>query len=190
MFSHVICDLDGTLLDSDAALAGAFIALGVPSEQITFGHVVADECERLGLSLSAYLDAYDETAAQPFPGVEEVIRQLTKSSENESSATRFSICSNKHPRSGFAELARLQWRPAMVAFADSFSGPKTPKPILEQLQLPLDQVLFLGDTEHDRQCAQQAGIAFALAAWNQRASAQADDIVLTTPQQLLTYLQL
>ena len=37
-----IFDLDGTLLDSDAALCGAFVALGVPHESVTFGHVPAD----------------------------------------------------------------------------------------------------------------------------------------------------
>ena len=182
MFSHVICDLDGTLLDSDAALAGAFIALGVPAEDITFGHVVAAECERLGISLDDYLDAYDESAAQPFAGVEDVIRQLTKSA--------WSICSNKNPRSGHAELARLQWDPLLVAFADSFQGPKSPEPILEKLSLPRSEVLFLGDTEHDRHCAQNAGLQFALAAWNPRASAQPGDLVLTTPQELLSALQL
>ena len=42
-----VFDLDGTLLDSDAALVAPFVALGVPPERITFGHVLADECAAL-----------------------------------------------------------------------------------------------------------------------------------------------
>ena len=45
-----IFDLDGTLIDSDAALVAPFVALGVPREAVTFGHVLQDECDRLGLS--------------------------------------------------------------------------------------------------------------------------------------------
>ena len=52
-----VCDLDGTLVDSDAALRAAFVALGVPVEEVTFGHVLADECVRLGLDVEDYLDA-------------------------------------------------------------------------------------------------------------------------------------
>jgi len=38
-----VCDLDGTLVDSDVALADAFLALGVQRSEITSGPVLADE---------------------------------------------------------------------------------------------------------------------------------------------------
>ncbi len=60
-----VCDLDGTLIDSDAALADAFVALGIDRQEITFGHVLADECVRLGLSVEEYVAAYDTTRRCP-----------------------------------------------------------------------------------------------------------------------------
>lgn len=173
-----ICDLDGTLIDSDAALVEAFITLGVPRSAISFGHVIADECDRLGISLDAYLVAYDTSAAQPFPGVVELIDSLD----------RWAICSNKHVVSGRAELERLGWTPRRSMFADAFHGPKRLAPMLEALSLHPSDAVFLGDTDHDRACASEAGVTFALAGWNPRALPRTGDIVLERPQDLLEIL--
>ena len=50
-----IFDLDGTLLDSDAALVAPFVALGVREEDVSFGALLADECARLGVTVDDYL---------------------------------------------------------------------------------------------------------------------------------------
>lgn len=173
-----ICDLDGTLIDSDKALADAFVALGVPRSEITFGHVLAEECARLGLNLADYLSAYDENGALPFPGVDTVVNKLNE----------WAVCSNKHPVSGRAELQRLGWNPNVAMFSDTFNGPKSPQPVLRAMKLSASEALFVGDTAHDRACALQAGMLFALAGWNPRAIAEPGDIVLQTPDDLLDVL--
>ena len=181
-FSLVVFDLDGTLLDSDDALAAPYLALGVPPSELTFGHVVADECRRLGLDLEDYVGRYDVTAASPYPGVEDVVEGLD----------RWAVCSNKVRRCGLAELDRLGWRPEVALFAEDFGGgPKRVVPVLEALGVTSpDGVLFVGDTAHDRTCAADAGVAFALAAWNPRAAgvAVAGDLVLERPADLLGLL--
>jgi HAD superfamily hydrolase (TIGR01549 family) len=173
-----ICDLDGTLLDSDAALVDAFLRLGIERSSISFGHVIAEECERLGIALFDYVAAYDTHAAQPFPGVTDLITQLGS----------WAICSNKHPESGNAELARLDWTPSIALFADAFGGAKQLAPVLEALGLEPSQAVFLGDTDHDRRCAQDAGVEFVLAGWNPRATARNGDVVVTSPLDLLELL--
>jgi HAD superfamily hydrolase (TIGR01549 family) len=179
-----IFDFDGTLLDSDAALADAFVALGVPRGSVTFGHVLADECARLGLTPEAYTQAYDHAAALPFPGVEEMLAELSS----------WGLCSNKHSSSGNAELARLGWRPNTALFSEDFGGPKRLDSVLEALGIEARQAIFVGDTQHDRACAADAGVAFALAGWNPRAAGQAAgapnawDLVLEAPSDVLALL--
>jgi HAD superfamily hydrolase (TIGR01549 family) len=173
-----VFDLDGTLLDSDAALVAPFIALGISAEQITFGHTLAEECTRLGLEVDDYLAHYDDQLAVPFAGVEELVAKLD----------RWAVCSNKHQLAGHAEVARLGWKPDVVMFADSFGGPKHLGPVLDALEVRADEVLFIGDTEHDRRCAQAIGCRFALAGWNPRASEIAGELVLSGPLDVLDLL--
>jgi HAD superfamily hydrolase (TIGR01549 family) len=173
-----IFDLDGTLLDSDAALVAPFVALGVPAEEVGFGALLADECARLGVTVDAYLDHYDETVAPAFTGVDEVVAELD----------RWAVCSNKHRRSGRAELDRLGWRPDIAMFADAFDGPKQLGPVLDALRARADDVVFVGDTDHDRRCAAAAGCRFAIAMWNPRAREHDGDIVLREPADVLPLL--
>jgi HAD superfamily hydrolase (TIGR01549 family) len=171
-------DLDGTLLDSDDALVAPFVALGVDRSRVTFGHVLEVECDRLGIAVDDYLAHYDEAAAMPFPGVEELVASLD----------RWAVCSNKHPRSGRAELARLGWKPDVSLFADAFGGPKRLEPVIDALGLTADAVLFVGDTAHDRACAAVIGCPFVLAGWNPRAEPHPGDLLASTPAEVLALL--
>jgi HAD superfamily hydrolase (TIGR01549 family) len=173
-----IFDLDGTLLDSDAALVHPFVALGVPREEITFGHVLAHECERLGITVDAYLEHYDVEAALPFDGIDDLLGKLD----------RWAVCSNKHTHVGRRELARLGWQPVVALFSDAFDGPKSLPPVLAHLDLHADAVVFVGDTAHDRHAAAEVGARFALAGWNPRATPVDGDLVLSHPSELLELL--
>lgn len=180
--------MDGTLVDSDAALAAAFVELGVPPEEVTRGHVVAEECVRLGISLDEYLNAYRRAAAggavRPFPGVETLLGNLD----------RWSICSNKHPDLGQAEMAGLGWTPEVALFADAFDGPKQLMPVIEAMGVGAEEVLFVGDTRHDRTCAVTAGVRFALAGWNPLADGGEESLgeseyCLSEPAEVLSLLR-
>lgn len=174
-----VFDLDGTLVDSDRALVDAFVAHGVRPEDVTFGHVLADECGRLGIPLESYLAAYDPTAVVPFDGVDELLTELD----------RWAVCSNKHPTSGRAELATFGWRPVVALFSDAFAGPKQLGPVLRLLDVPASAVLFVGDTAHDRACAEAVGCPFVLAGWNPRAEPAPEDLVARRPIDVLTFLE-
>jgi HAD superfamily hydrolase (TIGR01549 family) len=174
-----IFDLDGTLLDTDDALVATFVALGVDRDDITFGHVLEDECARLGIELDEYLAHYDADVAQPFPGVGSLIVELS----------RWAVCSNKHPSAGHRELARLSWEPEVAMFSDTFGGPKHLTPVLDSLGLSSDDVVFIGDTSHDRVVAADANVPFGLAAWNPRAVGMPSDVVLAAPIDALAFCE-
>ena len=175
-------DLDGTLVDSDDALAAAYVALGVPREQVTFGHVVSEECARLGLSVADYLAQYDPTLVRAYDGVDEVLRTLS---------VPWAVCSNKVERFGRLELAQLGWTPQAALFAEDFGGgPKRLGPVVDELGCAGSDVIFVGDTEHDAAAAEEVEAAFALACWNPRAAALAGvgGVRLATPRDLLGLL--
>ena len=150
----------------------------MPRESVTFGHVVDVECTRLGITVDDYLAAYDSAEVHAFPGADGLVRSLD----------RWAVCSNKTRRFGLDELAVLGWSPELALFADDFGGPKRLGPVLEAMGLRGDEVVFVGDTAHDRVVAREVGAVFALAGWNPRAVAEPGDEVLAAPADLLRLL--
>jgi phosphoglycolate phosphatase-like HAD superfamily hydrolase len=172
-------DLDGTLVDSDAALLAPFTALGIDPSAIPLGLPLVEACSIAGVDVDDYLARYDVKVVQPFPGVTEMLAELD----------RWAVCSNKARASGVAELARLGWTPTVALFSDDFGGlPKALAPVLDALAIRAVEAVFVGDTEHDRASAATAGIDFALAGWNPRARAEPGDIVLHHPSEVLALL--
>ncbi len=173
-----VFDLDGTLLDSDAALVAPFVALGVPAENVHFGMTLSDACEQLGVTLEDFVRHYDPSSIRPFNGVTQLISRLD----------RWAIFSNKLAHAGEEEIEALAWRPELALFFESFGGPKTLTPVLDAMKLEPTDVVCVGDSDHDRRCAHAAGVDFALAAWNPRVVPAEGDIVLYEPSQLLDLL--
>lgn len=177
----VVFDLDGTLVDSDRALLDPFLRMGVPEHDLRLGPLLVDECARLGVSADDYLRLYDSSSVEAFAGVDDVVRALD----------RWAVCSNKLAASGTAELERLGWTPQLAMFAEDFGGePKSLRPVLDRLGVAASEIVFVGDTSHDRACAHEVGATFALAGWNSRARAGAEpgDVVLDAPAGVLALL--
>ncbi len=178
----VVFDFDGTLVDSDEALLVPFDRLGVARSDVVMGSAVAEECERLGVSMQAYVDAYDTESVQPFEGIEPMLGAIP----------RWSILSNKHPDSAIAELSRLGWEPEATMCADSFGwAHKSLAPLLAWLGMGPAEVVMVGDSNGDLRCAQEVGCRFVWAGWNERVRrAEPDGEVAGTPAELLSALGL
>lgn len=176
----ILFDLDGTLIDSNAALLAPFAALGVPADRLApLGLPLGAACERAGVTVTQYLAHYDIDATLPFPGVADML----------ASVGPWAICSNKDRWSGEQELRRLGWIPVHTLFSDDFGGmPKALGPMLSALNIEPAHAVFIGDTEHDRAWAALAGVPFALAGWNPRVIAVPGDVVLGAPSDVLRLL--
>lgn len=126
------------------------------------------------MSLDDYVVAYDVTTARPFPGVDEMLAGLG----------RWAVCSSKLGDAARQELERLGWEPEVALFAEEFDGAKELGPVTEALGLTVADVVLVGDSEHDRNCARRAGAIFALAGWNPRVESVEGDVVLDAPSDL------
>lgn len=176
----VVFDFDGTLVDSDEALLLPFDELGVDRADVIMGSAVAEECERLGVSMEDYVAAYDTSVVQPYPGITEML----------SDVPRWAVLSNKHPDSAVAELRRLGWEPEALMCADAFGwAHKSLQPMLEALGIGASEVVMVGDSPGDLRCAEEVGCRFIWAGWNPRVR-QADPRgeVLASPSELLSAL--
>ena len=173
-----VFDLDGTLLDSDEALVAPFVALGVPAERVGFGMTLAAACDELGVSVDDYLKHYRADSVRPFPGIEELVGRLD----------RWAVFSNKLAVAGEEDLRRLGWQPEVARFVEASGEAKSLGPVLEALGLSATDIVCVGDSEHDRDCARDVGATFALAGWNPRATPAEGDIVLSEPADLVAVL--
>jgi HAD superfamily hydrolase (TIGR01549 family) len=174
-FQAIIFDLDGTLLDSDRALVEAFVRCGVPADQVTFGHVLTDECARFNIPVQDYIAAYEPSDVQPFPRVEELL----------AATPRWAVASHKDRDTGLAELKALGWQPECAFFTQDFGGAKRLDLVLDTLELAFGDVIFVGDTAHDRRAAHAAKVPFVAAAWNPRCDIAEGDLVAATPADVL-----
>ena len=60
--------------------------------------------------------------------------------------------------------------------------------MLADLGVTGPDVLYVGDTDHDRACARDVGATFALAGWNPRAAPVDGELVLQDPAEVLDLL--
>lgn len=178
MFRTVLCDLDGTLIDSSQEISAAFryalsqtVAGDLPDAAAIVQHIgkpLTHMTAELGYRLSPsqltrflttyrqYYDAHGAGNIHPYPGVIETLRLLT--------ANIFGIVTTKAPHHAQAALEHLH----MADFFHHVQGttpnllPKpAPDTILEALnalRCDPEHTLMVGDTAADIWAGQAAGV--------------------------------
>ncbi|MDH3620060.1 MAG: phosphoglycolate phosphatase [Gammaproteobacteria bacterium] len=186
-YSAVVFDLDGTLADTAAdireAVVRALAAEGLPpvdvaSVRLMIGggprllvervlhrlHVDTDDqlVSRLAERFHAEYVRQGNQFSTLFPGVENTLKTL------HSAGIRVGLCSNKPD-----DLCRMLVRNfTLEEYFDEILGsggelPRKPDPapllsIIERLGVPLDDVLYVGDSETDVTTARNAGVSVML----------------------------
>lgn len=206
---HLILDFDGTLIDSspaildslDAVLRANAIQPARPLELDIIGPPLLATLRTLtGLTDQARLETlaadfrarYDSEgiyATAAYPGIAETLRQIVASGRHLALATNKRL---KPTRLLLEHFGWLSWFDAVYC-ADSRTPPFAHKgemllTLLHDMNLLPEQCIYVGDTNHDRQAAAHANLAFAAVGWGYGVGEQAVGagiFVLDSPGQLL-----
>ncbi len=211
MYTHIIFDLDGTLLNTidDLTDAGNHVCAthGWPTHTVDeFKHMVGNGIPKLverfapnglgesGLAgalaeFSAYYDAHKEDKTAPYPGVPEVLAAL------KGQGVRMAVLSNK--AHALAGPVVEHYFPGVFEYVQgALPGvPLKPDPTLlrammEKLGARPETTLFVGDSDVDVRTGKNGGLTVVGVLWGFRDRAELEDAgadyVIEHPEELLS----
>lgn len=201
---HIVFDLDGTLIDSAAAILSTFASIfehagiapvqpltqdliGPPLPEIMASLVPAEKTALVPALIAAFKNQYDRHGYKEtlvYPGIGEVLEALVE--------MNFSIfiATNKRIHPTRLIVNHLQWNGlfAGVYALDSFDPPFTGKAGLlsrlrEQLDWDESSAIYVGDRPEDAAAARHASLPFMQAAWGY--GSEWGEVRLNKPWQLI-----
>jgi phosphoglycolate phosphatase len=197
-FEAVLFDLDGTLLDSIEDLTDSMnIVLdgfGFPGHDRALPENRRDEATvaQCAAEMRAEYRKRWSLKTRPYDGIPELLDNLTLRN------LKLAVLSNKPEDSTREMVSELlsKWRFYPVAGARP-SVPKKPDPVLaieisQQLRVPADKFLYLGDTGTDMKTARGAGMFPVGALWGFRTAEELKDtgakVLVAHPSEVLQFL--
>ena len=210
-FAHVLLDVDGTLIDSRAAIVAAYrhafaqVGVDYPTTDEQIARLLAQRLDEACLEVAggdatecagAYRAIYPDVSSAlvtPLAGARELLEGLVER------GIAISLVTNKGrerlgPDLEHAGLADIPIVAAVTA-DDSPERKPHPRPILiclDRAGCAPGDAIYVGDGPHDIQAARAAGVAAAAAAYGYyglpELEAERPDIVIDRPQQLLAFL--
>ena len=205
-YKHIVFDVDGTLLDtaetSLRCLQRVFVeVLGVeyPMEELRplFGIPCAEiaemyKCPDVEYNVKTW-QRYDHEAkssVQLFPGIREVLDKLY-----DTDYVLGVVTSRSRPEVE-QQMPMFQldkYFETSICSDDTARRKPFPDPLLKYLELTgagADEVLYIGDSKHDMECAKAAGIDGALAGWGSMTlDLKEAAYVFEKPENVLAFLE-
>ncbi len=209
MFQAIIFDLDGTLIDSRAAILDAFgkalaekgIAPRIALSAVRIGPPLAETLRELSGSddealleslaehFKAHYDSSGYRASEVFAGIPELLAALAES------GTRCFLATNKRIAPTRLILQYLQWEPYFAeVYALDRETPRLPDKssmlarLLAEQALDAQKCIYVGDTPEDEAAARANDLRFAAVSWGYGEFPHADRRLFSTPRELGTFL--
>ena len=203
-YKHIVFDVDGTLVDTEAACLLSFRDLlkeqkgeDHEPEELTYclGRSGKDSLAQAGFE--DWRTAYDRWVElllnysytiKIFDGLLEVIEKLAEA------GYQLGIVTSRTRAVSVMDLKTQgvdAYFKTIVSCDDTEKHKPNPEPLLKYLEYTgadASEVLYLGDTVHDMNCAGGANIDFALAGWGAPVMLDAK-YVLNQPKELLDLLE-
>ena len=201
-YQHIVFDLDGTLLDTEYGVLHSFqdTLLEVtgrrnPLNELTFCLGITGEDALVQLNIENVpsvlalwiekLNTYENTVC-PFPEIPELISSLA------SKGYQFGIVTSK-TRNEFEKQIRNyefhKYLSTTVCAEDTDEHKPTAAPLLKYMELTgcsKDELLYVGDSRYDSECARNAGADFALATWGTHSPELPAEYYPKSPLELLS----
>lgn len=205
-YTHVVFDIDGTLIESGAAIEeglqllcehrlgrrldkGALaLCLGLPAREALEAIGLPYDQQTIDEWVDDIIECYD--CVHVFEGIPELLDEVARRGFVVGAVTSQDL--NEFER-GFSRFGLSQRLGLVITVEDTARHKPDPDPLLEYLsRTGADPVrtLYVGDAQTDATCAAAAGVDFALAAWKTSRPGEIEPAVvrLERPDDLLDYL--
>ncbi len=200
-FSHIVFDIDGTLLDSESAILSSLRdvieehqkrTVGLDELRFSLGIPGTDALKKLGFDNPEYFNSLWEKKSRDYYGLMRIFDGIEVTLETlKAKDITLGIITSKNRReyrNDFVPFGLAGYFDTVVCAEDSVKHKPFPEPMEKFLQFSgsvPEQVLYIGDTLYDLQCAKGAGVKFALAKWGCKDSGIAADYFLKAPEDIL-----
>lgn len=205
MFNYLIFDVDGTILDTEAAILKSLqnvmacegeeyqieelrFALGIPGKE-TLRRLYVTDVERIHLKWAKAVLEFSEEV-KVFKGLEEILKVLSNKPVKMGIVTSKTHQELKDEFDPFGLSSFFQYT---INANDTEKHKPHPDPLLaclEGLGATQRDAIYIGDSIYDMQCAKSAGVRFALALWGAKTVERFEsaDYILKEPNDILTLI--
>ncbi len=205
MYNYLLFDIDGTIIDTERAVISSLQKLlkvekGIdyPANELSFvlgipGSVALKQLnianpEEAGRKWNEYMKEF-YSDIRVFPDLEEIIKQL------HSLKIKTGIVTSKTKQElidDFDPFGLHIYFDHIICADDTSKHKPDAEPIAKCLEMGKaspSETIYIGDTIYDMQCAQNAGVDFALALWGAKDSTLHPKIKLTQPKEILDLIK-
>ena len=205
MYRHVVFDVDGTILDTEKAILESFknilktrYSMEVEDEDIKFilgipGREVLKRMnlDRIDETMEIWIDSLPEyrKMIKIFDGVKELLDELSDLGINLGVVTSKT---EKELYDDFSMFDLSRYFKIMVHAEKTERHKPNPEPLeyyIDKAGADKTEVIYIGDSIYDSQCAKSAGVDFGLAKWGSDNHSIAADFGFDSPKDLIKVIK-